>query len=52
LTSVGAAAIPEDDDVAAQVLEQVTQEVAGLRLLDVLLVELEVEVQAPAFGGD
>jgi hypothetical protein len=50
--SVGAATVPEDDHVAAQVLEQVAQEIAGLCLLDVLLVELKVEVQAPAFGGD
>lgn len=50
--SVGAATVPEDDHVAAQVLEQMAQEIAGLCLLDVLLVELKVEVQAPAFGGD
>jgi hypothetical protein len=50
--SVGWASVPEQVDVAAQVPEQVAEEVAGLLLPNVLEVELEEEVEAVSAGAD
>lgn len=46
------AIVPDDDEVAAQMTEQVAQELARLRLLDVLAMQLEVQAHAPAAGTD
>ena len=51
-SAVRGATIPEDDDVAAEMPEQVAQEITGLQLADVVVVKLEEKVQAPAPGGD
>jgi hypothetical protein len=51
-SAVRSATIPEDEDVAAEMPEQVAQEVTGLQLADVVVVKLEEEIQAPAPGGD
>lgn len=48
LAAMGIAAVPQDDDVPADLPEQLSQEVAGLALSDVLRVQLEVEVEALA----
>lgn len=50
LASMGIAAVPQDEDVARDLAEQLSQEVAGLELSDVQRVELEVKVQALATG--
>jgi len=50
--AMGVAAVPQDDDMAGQVAQQLTQEVARLELPDVLQVELEVKVQALTLGTD
>ncbi len=50
LASMGMSAVPEDDDVPADLPEQLSQEVAGLELSDVLRVELKVQVEALAAG--
>lgn len=42
--------IPENEDVASEVSEQLSQEVARLQLSDVLGVELKIEVQPLAAG--
>jgi hypothetical protein len=44
---VRVASVPEQEHVTSQMAEQVAQEAADLRLLDVLLVQLEVEVGSP-----
>jgi len=46
------AIVPHDDEVAAEVAEQVAQELAGLGLLDVLTMQLEIQADAPAVGTD
>ena len=48
--SMGITAVPQDEDVAGDLPEQLSQEVAGLELSDVLGVELEVKVEALAAG--
>lgn len=50
LASVGIPAIPQDEDVARQLAEQLSQEVAGLELPNVLRVELKVKIQALSAG--
>ena len=50
LAAMGICAVPQDDDVAWDLPEQLSQEVAGLQLSDVLRVELKVKVQALAAG--
>ena len=50
LATMGIAAVPQDDDVPADLPEQLSQEVAGLQLSDVLRVELKVHVEALAAG--
>ena len=50
LAAMGIAAVPQDDDVPADLPEQLSQEVAGLQLSDVLRVELKVQVEALAAG--
>jgi hypothetical protein len=60
LAAMGICAVPQDDDVTWDLSEQLSQEVAGLQLSDVLRVELKVKVQAlatwrnrdPRNGGD
>jgi len=47
LAPMGAPIVPEDNDVPAQVPEEVAQERAGLRLLDVLPMPLVVQAEAP-----
>lgn len=49
---VGREVVPHDDQVAAQVAEQMPQELRDLRLLDVLRVKAPVEPQVPAPGAD
>jgi hypothetical protein len=49
---VGVASVPEQEHVTAEMPEQVTKEEAYLRLLDVLEMQLEVEVEAPPDGAD
>jgi hypothetical protein len=49
---VGLAIVPEHNDVAPQVAEQVTQELADLGLLDVLAVKPAVQPQPAARGAD
>lgn len=51
-SAVRSATIPEDEDVATEMPEQVAQEVTGFQLADVVVVELEEKIQAPAPGGD
>jgi hypothetical protein len=51
-SAVRSATVPEDEDVAAEMPEQVAQEVTGLQLADVVVVKLEEKIQAPAPGGD
>jgi hypothetical protein len=51
-SAVRSATIPEDDDVAAEMPEQVAQEITGLQLADVVVVKLEEKIEAPAPGGD
>ena len=48
LAAVGIAAVPQHEDVAADLPEQLSEEVAGLALSDVVRVELEVKVEALA----
>ena len=48
--SMGIAAVPQDDDMPADLPEQLSQKVAGLELPDVLRVELKVQVEALAAG--
>ncbi len=48
--SMGWGAVPKDDDVPAELLEQLPEEVARLELPDVLHVELEVEVEPLPLG--
>ena len=50
LASMGIAAVPQHEDVAADLTEQLSQEVTGLELSDVFRVELEVKVEALAAG--
>ncbi len=50
--AVGVAAVPQDDDVAGHMAQQLAQEIARLELPDVLQVELEVKVQALTCGAD
>ena len=50
LASMGISAVPQDDEVPADLPEQLSQEVAGLKLSDVLRVELKVKVEALAAG--
>jgi hypothetical protein len=47
LALVRVTSVPEQEHVTSQMAEQVAQEGANLRLLDVLLVQLEVEVRTP-----
>jgi len=47
LALVRVTSVPEQEHVTSQMPEQVAQEGANLRLLDVLLVQLEVEVRTP-----
>ena len=49
---VGASAIPEEDDVAAQSAEQMAQEPRDFGLLDVLRMKVPVEPQAPSAGAE
>lgn len=51
-SAVRRAAIPENEDVAAEMPEQVAQEVTGLQLADVVVVKLEEKIEPPAPGGD
>lgn len=48
--AVGIATIPKNEDVASEVSEQLSQEVARLQLSDVVGVELKVEIQPLASG--
>ena len=50
LASVGIPAIPQDEDVARELAEQLSQEIAGLKLPDVLRVELKVKIQSLSAG--
>jgi hypothetical protein len=50
LAAMGVCAVPQNDDVPGELPEQLPQEVAGLELSDVLLVELKVKVEALAAG--
>lgn len=50
LATMRTAAVPEHEDVASDLLQQLSQEVASLELPDVLGVELEVKVQTLAAG--
>ena len=50
LATMGISAVPQDEDVTRDLPEQLSQEVAGLKLSDVLRVELKVKVQALAAG--
>lgn len=52
LASVDPAVVPEDDHRPAQMAQQVAQEGADLRVVDVGGVELVVETQAPAQWAD
>lgn len=52
LAPMRAPIVPEDNDVPAQVPEEVAQERAGLRLLDVLQVPLVVQAEAPMPRAD
>lgn len=49
---MGSRPVPENDDVAGYLLEQLPQELARLELSDVLFMELEVEVEALANRGN
>jgi hypothetical protein len=49
-TTMRIATIPENEDVASEMSEQLSQEVARLQLSDVVGVELKVEIQ-PLAGG-
>lgn len=51
LASVGIPAIPQDEDVARELAEQLSQEIAGLELADVLRVESKVKAQALSAWG-
>lgn len=46
--AMGIGTIPENEDLASEVSEQVSQEVARLQLSDVIGVELKVEIQSLA----
>lgn len=48
--TMGIATVPENEDMALKVSEQLTQEVACLQLSDILGIELKVEIQ-PLAGG-
>ena len=50
LASMGITTVPQDEDVARELPEQLSQEVAGLELSDVLGMELKVKVEALAAG--
>lgn len=50
LASMRISAVPQDDDVPRDLAEQLSQEVAGLELSDVLRVELKVKVETLAPG--
>lgn len=50
-TPMGSRPVPENDDVAGHLLEQLAQELARLQLPDVLCMELEVEVETLANRG-
>jgi hypothetical protein len=52
LALVRATSVPEQEHVTPQVAEQVAEEAANLRLLDVLVVQLEVQVGALAKGAE
>lgn len=52
LAAMGPSSVPENDDVAGHLFEQLPQEIARLQLPDVLLIELEVEVEALANRGN
>ena len=52
LAPVGVTSVPEEEHVTSEVTEQVAQEEANLRLLDVLQVHLKVEVRATPHGAD
>ena len=49
---VRTASIPEEKHVAAEVEQQVAEEVANLLLLDVFEVKMEVKVEPPTLGTD
>lgn len=49
---MGIAAIPKHEDVAAEMSEQLSQEVPSLLLPNIVGVELEVEVQPPTARRD
>ena len=49
--AVRPSSVPQNEDVATEVTEQVPQEAARLQLLDVLEVELEVQVEALTRGA-
>ena len=49
-SAVGADVVPDDDDVAAELLQQMTKERDDLRLSDVLSMNLEVETHPLAAG--
>lgn len=51
-SSVRTSPVPEEKHVAAEVEQQVAEEVASLLLLDVFEVEMEVEVEPPTLGTD
>lgn len=50
--AVGVAAVPQDEDMTRHLSEQLAEEVAGLKLADVLGVELKVQVEALTNGRD
>ena len=52
LALVRLAVVPDDDEVAPQMPEQVPEELASLCLLDVLAMQLEIQADAPAVGAD
>lgn len=52
LTAMGISAVPQDEDVAADLAKQLSEEVAGLELSDVLGVKLKVKVQSLAMRGN
>ena len=50
LAAMGISAVPQDEDVTRDLPEQLSQEVSGLELSNVLRVELKVKVEALAAG--
>lgn len=52
LTFVDSAVVPDDDDVSAQVAQEMTQEAADFFAMDVLLMHVEEKPDSFALGAD